>query len=190
MGLPPVGVAAFGLWLAACGAGSGWSGPPQVAEQPQIVEAIRRYYESNAAEQNNACSALSMSVTRIDVVSDSPDTLVLDVSSVSEDVRWNLYRENQLLRQRWHWYRFVGLDGPWCFAADGPPIIEAALTVRSDAPYACKGGVCGTCRAKLVEGTVRMDTNYALEPDEVERGYVLTCQSHPTSERVVLDYDA
>jgi ring-1,2-phenylacetyl-CoA epoxidase subunit PaaE len=75
-------------------------------------------------------------------------------------------------------------------APDGPPIIEAALTVRSDAPYACKGGVCGTCRAKLVEGTVRMDTNYALEPDEVERGYVLTCQSHPTSPRVVLDYDA
>jgi ring-1,2-phenylacetyl-CoA epoxidase subunit PaaE len=75
-------------------------------------------------------------------------------------------------------------------AADGPPIIEAALTVRSDAPYACKGGVCGTCRAKLVDGEVRMDTNYALEPDEVERGYVLTCQSHPTTDRVVLDYDA
>jgi len=75
-------------------------------------------------------------------------------------------------------------------APDGPPIIEAALTVRSDAPYACKGGVCGTCRARLDEGTVRMDANYALEPDEVERGYVLTCQSHPTSERVVLDYDA
>ncbi len=75
-------------------------------------------------------------------------------------------------------------------APDGPPIIEAALTVRSDAPYACKGGVCGTCRARLDEGTVRMDSNYALEPDEVERGYVLTCQSHPTSERVVLDYDA
>jgi ring-1,2-phenylacetyl-CoA epoxidase subunit PaaE len=73
---------------------------------------------------------------------------------------------------------------------DGPPIVEAALTVRSDAPYACKGGVCGTCRARLTEGSVRMDTNYALEPDEVERGYVLTCQSHPTSDRVVLDYDA
>lgn len=75
-------------------------------------------------------------------------------------------------------------------AADGPPIVEAALTVRSDAPFACKGGVCGTCRAKLLEGEVRMDTNYALEPDEVERGYVLTCQSHPTTDRVVLDYDA
>jgi ring-1,2-phenylacetyl-CoA epoxidase subunit PaaE len=75
-------------------------------------------------------------------------------------------------------------------AADGPPILEAALAMRSDAPYACRGGVCGTCRAKLIDGDVRMDTNYALEPDEVDRGYVLTCQSHPTSDRVVLDYDA
>ena len=75
-------------------------------------------------------------------------------------------------------------------ARGGQPIVEAATTVRPDVPYACKGGVCGTCRAKLLEGTVAMDTNYALEPDEIERGYVLTCQSHPTSDRVVLDYDA
>lgn len=70
------------------------------------------------------------------------------------------------------------------------PVLDAVLRVRADAPYACRGGVCGTCRAKLVEGTVAMDTNYALEPDEVEAGYVLTCQSHPTSDEVVLDYDA
>ncbi|MGH3497657.1 MAG: 1,2-phenylacetyl-CoA epoxidase subunit PaaE [Nocardioidaceae bacterium] len=75
-------------------------------------------------------------------------------------------------------------------APDGPPIIEYALEVRPDAPYACKGGVCGTCRAKLLDGSVRMETNYALEPDEVEDGYVLTCQSHPTSDTVTLDYDA
>jgi ring-1,2-phenylacetyl-CoA epoxidase subunit PaaE len=73
---------------------------------------------------------------------------------------------------------------------DGVGILEAALAVRSDLPFACRGGVCGTCRAKLVEGTVEMDVNYALEPDEIENGYVLTCQSHPTSERVVVDYDA
>jgi ring-1,2-phenylacetyl-CoA epoxidase subunit PaaE len=73
---------------------------------------------------------------------------------------------------------------------DGVPVLEAALTVRSDAPYACKGGVCGTCRAKVVEGSVEMDQNWALEPDEVDKGYVLTCQSHPTSETLVLDYDA
>ena len=73
---------------------------------------------------------------------------------------------------------------------DDVAVLEAALRVRPDLPFACKGGVCGTCRAKVVEGSVAMDVNYALEPEEVERGYVLTCQSHPTSERVVLDYDA
>ena len=72
---------------------------------------------------------------------------------------------------------------------DDVPVLEAALRVRADLPFACKGGVCGTCRARLVEGTVAMDANYALEPEEIERGYVLTCQSHPTSERVVLDFD-
>jgi ring-1,2-phenylacetyl-CoA epoxidase subunit PaaE len=73
---------------------------------------------------------------------------------------------------------------------DGPSVLEAALAVRPDLPFACKGGVCGTCRARLVEGSVAMDANWALEPDEIDRGYVLTCQSHPTTERVVLDYDA
>ena len=62
--------------------------------------------------------------------------------------------------------------------------------MRADVPFACRGGVCGTCRARLVEGEVAMDENYALEPDEIEHGYVLTCQSHPTTERVVVDYDA
>lgn len=69
-------------------------------------------------------------------------------------------------------------------------ILNAALRVRSDVPFACAGGVCGTCRAKLVTGTVDMDENYALEPEELERGYVLTCQSHPTSDAVTVDYDA
>jgi ring-1,2-phenylacetyl-CoA epoxidase subunit PaaE len=71
----------------------------------------------------------------------------------------------------------------------GAPVLDAVLAVRSDAPFACRGGVCGTCRARLVEGTVRMDQHYALEDEEIESGVVLTCQSHPTSERVVLDYD-
>lgn len=71
----------------------------------------------------------------------------------------------------------------------GEHVLEAMLRVRGDAPYACKGGVCGTCRAHLSEGSVVMDANWALEPDEIERGYVLTCQSRPTSDRLVLDYD-
>ena len=68
-------------------------------------------------------------------------------------------------------------------------ILNAALRVRPDTPFACAGGVCGTCRARVVDGDVRMTENYALEPDEIDAGYVLTCQSHPTSERVVVDYD-
>ena len=68
-------------------------------------------------------------------------------------------------------------------------ILNAALRVRSDVPFACTGGVCGTCRARLLEGKVQMTENYALEPDELERGYVLTCQSHPKTHKVVVDYD-
>lgn len=68
-------------------------------------------------------------------------------------------------------------------------VLSAALRVRADVPFACAGGVCGTCRARLVEGTVRMAENFALEPDEIERGYVLTCQSRPTSPAVTIDYD-
>ncbi|MEJ1087141.1 1,2-phenylacetyl-CoA epoxidase subunit PaaE [Microbacterium sp. Mu-80] len=68
-------------------------------------------------------------------------------------------------------------------------VLNAALRVRPDAPFACSGGVCGTCRARVLDGSVTMTENYALEPDEIERGYVLTCQSHPTSDRLVVDYD-
>jgi ring-1,2-phenylacetyl-CoA epoxidase subunit PaaE len=68
-------------------------------------------------------------------------------------------------------------------------VLDAALRVRSELPYSCKGGVCSTCRAKLVKGEVRMAANWALEPDELAAGYVLTCQSSPTSDRLVVDYD-
>jgi ring-1,2-phenylacetyl-CoA epoxidase subunit PaaE len=67
-------------------------------------------------------------------------------------------------------------------------VLDAVLAVRADAPYACKGGVCGTCRARCVSGSVEMDVNYALEPDELAAGVVLTCQSHPTSDEVRLEY--
>ena len=69
-------------------------------------------------------------------------------------------------------------------------LLNAALRVRSDVPFACAGGVCGTCRAKLVEGDVDMAENYALEADEVKAGYILTCQSRPTTPNIVLDFDA
>lgn len=69
-------------------------------------------------------------------------------------------------------------------------ILDATLRARPDAPYSCTGGVCGTCRARLVSGEVTMDRNYALEPEEVAAGVILACQSHPVTAEVELDYDA
>ena len=68
-------------------------------------------------------------------------------------------------------------------------ILDAAVRQSADLPYACKGGVCATCRAKLVEGKVEMEVCYALEQDEIDAGYILTCQSIPLSEKVVVDFD-
>ena len=76
----------------------------------------------------------------------------------------------------------------------GTPILDGAQRVRPDLPFACKGGVCGTCRALLVEGEVTMRRNYALEQDELDAGYILTCQalplSGPASDTITVDYDA
>ena len=68
-------------------------------------------------------------------------------------------------------------------------ILDAAQKIGLDVPYACKGGVCCTCKAKVLEGTVEMDVNYALEQDELDSGYILTCQAHPTSETVIVTFD-
>jgi ring-1,2-phenylacetyl-CoA epoxidase subunit PaaE len=72
---------------------------------------------------------------------------------------------------------------------DGPSLLDAALQQGADLPFACKGGVCATCRAKLTEGKVEMDNNYALEAEELQQGFILTCQSHPLTERIVVDFD-
>lgn len=72
---------------------------------------------------------------------------------------------------------------------DGENILDAAQRAGADLPFACKGGVCCTCKARVLEGTARMEVNYALEADEVEAGYILTCQSHPTSEKLVVSFD-
>jgi ring-1,2-phenylacetyl-CoA epoxidase subunit PaaE len=67
--------------------------------------------------------------------------------------------------------------------------LDAALQQGADLPYACKGGVCSTCKAKLVSGEVDMEVNYALEPDELAANFILTCQAHPRTETVVVDFD-
>jgi ring-1,2-phenylacetyl-CoA epoxidase subunit PaaE len=68
-------------------------------------------------------------------------------------------------------------------------ILDAALKQGADLPFACKGGMCCTCKAKLLEGGVEMDVHWGLEHEEVEQGYILTCQSHPKTEKVVVDFD-
>jgi len=86
----------------------------------------------------------------------------------------------------------VILDGAeidFDLAYDSQAILDAALERGADLPYSCKGGVCRTCLAKLEKGSVRMDVNYALEPGEIEAGFILTCQSHPTSDECIVNYD-
>ncbi len=86
----------------------------------------------------------------------------------------------------------VKLDGrsfDFDLGFNGENILDAALKQGADLPFACKGGVCCTCKAKLLEGEVEMDVNWGLEHEEVEQGFILTCQSHPTSEKVVVDFD-
>jgi len=86
----------------------------------------------------------------------------------------------------------VNLDGrsfDFDLGFNGENILDAALKQGADLPFACKGGVCCTCKAKLLEGEVEMDVNWGLEHEEVEQGFILTCQSHPVTEKVVVDFD-
>ena len=86
----------------------------------------------------------------------------------------------------------VTLDGAtrsFFMPREGKSLLDAALENHIDAPYACKAGVCSTCRAKVIEGETEMLTNHALEDYEVRLGYVLTCQARPMSARVVASYD-
>ena len=106
-------------------------------------------------------------------------------------------------------HQFGDVDGLWAavleHAAPAGPLLgdstaaDVAVRVREvvdllwaglDLPWSCRGGMCCTCRAKVTDGAVEMATNYSLQPWETEAGFVLTCQSHPTTERLGIDYDA
>lgn len=86
----------------------------------------------------------------------------------------------------------IKLDGrsfDFDLAFNKESILDAALSQGADLPFACKGGVCCTCKAKVIEGEVEMDVHWGLEQDEIEKGFILTCQSHPVTEKVVIDFD-
>jgi ring-1,2-phenylacetyl-CoA epoxidase subunit PaaE len=82
-----------------------------------------------------------------------------------------------------------GMQREFLFSREQPSILDAASEAGLEVPFSCTSGVCGTCRCKLLEGKVRMERNFALDKKEVAAGYVLACQSHPTTERVVLSFD-
>ncbi len=82
-----------------------------------------------------------------------------------------------------------GLEREISFAKGQPSILDAASAAGLEVPYSCTSGVCGTCRAKLIEGDVRMERNFALDKSDLARGFVLTCQAHPLTDRVVLSFD-
>lgn len=82
-----------------------------------------------------------------------------------------------------------GDDFEFQLSSDGETILEAAINEGADVPFSCKGGVCCVCKAKVIEGKAYMDSNSSLSDDEVEQGYILTCQAHPGSEDLVVDFD-
>jgi ring-1,2-phenylacetyl-CoA epoxidase subunit PaaE len=83
-----------------------------------------------------------------------------------------------------------GIETNFELKTDDSSILDAAIEAGVDAPFSCKGAVCCTCRAKIIEGEVKMDANFALTDAEVAEGFILTCQSHPLTEKVIIDYDA
>ena len=82
-----------------------------------------------------------------------------------------------------------GLRREISFTKGQPSLLDAASAAGLEVPFSCTSGVCGTCRAKVIEGQVRMERNFALDRKEVAAGFVLTCQAHPLTDRVVLSFD-
>ncbi|MFK8103212.1 MAG: 1,2-phenylacetyl-CoA epoxidase subunit PaaE [Saprospiraceae bacterium] len=113
----------------------------------------------------------------------SPDKPATTVKTVKKDTKKNAGKACKVS---------IRVDGDITeldLAYDGESILDAALKKGADLPFACKGGVCCTCRAKVVEGEVEMDVNYALEEEEVAAGFILTCQAHPRTDKVFIDFD-
>jgi ring-1,2-phenylacetyl-CoA epoxidase subunit PaaE len=123
----------------------------------------------------------------------SPDRIFIERFTTGPVSAEQLAREEALQQKAQGTQITVTLDGrrsKISFNAEKGNILESVQAAGLPAPYACKGGVCSTCRAKVLSGTVTMKKNYGLSDEEVAQGYVLTCQSVPTSEDVVLSYDA
>ncbi len=110
------------------------------------------------------------------------NSVVAEVSGIETKTGGNVNAKVKVLQ--------YGIETEFNLETTGISVLEAAIEAGVDAPFSCKGAVCCTCRAKVLEGKVKMSANFALTDAEVEEGFILTCQSHPITERVVIDYDA
>lgn len=133
-----------------------------------------------------------------------PEQMILDVKESTlkrglseKNIHFELFgttivRETTVSNKEIHsQVRVIIDDDAFEYIIDSPSqnVLDAGIDAGADLPYSCKGGVCCTCKAKIVEGAVTMDINYALTDEEVEQGYILTCQSHPTTERLIVTFD-
>ena len=136
-----------------------------------MIFAVKKFLESKGVESNKIHFELFTTPTR-------KNTKIYTAVTVQEDVGSEIIVKSD------------GRSFNFKLDYDSNNILDAALAQGADLPFACKGGVCTTCRAKLIEGKVEMEANYGLEPDEVKAGFILTCQSHPRSKKVVVDFDS
>ncbi len=133
-----------------------------------------------------------------------PEQMILDIKDVSlrrgvadKGVHFELFgttivhEKTAELKDVHSQVRVIIDDDEFEFTIDSPEqnVLDAGIEAGADLPYSCKGGVCCTCKAKILEGAATMDVNYALTEEEVANGYILTCQSHPTTEKLVVSFD-
>ncbi|HRO76756.1 MAG TPA: FAD-binding oxidoreductase [Crocinitomicaceae bacterium] len=157
------------------------------------------------AKRYNALWDAFLKDTKVDeVFVCGPEQMILDVKESSlkrglsdKNVHFELFgttivREKAVSTKEIHSQVCVIIDDDaFEYVIDSPSqnVLDAGIDAGADLPYSCKGGVCCTCKAKIVEGAATMDINYALTDEEVAQGYILTCQSHPTTERLIVTFD-
>jgi ring-1,2-phenylacetyl-CoA epoxidase subunit PaaE len=136
-----------------------------------MIQAVNDFFKSKVLSETNIHFELfTTPVTNIPEIDHSSDSPIEDITSAvtviidDEEFEFNL-------------------------KSTGKNILQAAQDADADVPFSCKGGVCCTCRAKVMEGKAVMDLNYSLEPEEVEEGFILTCQAHPVTEKIVVSFD-
>ncbi len=138
----------------------------------EMIFSIKNYLEQLGVEKNKIFFELFSSVTN---TSKQSNTVASSNKNFSDSSKIYL--------------KLDGISTDFDLPFSGPSILNMAISLGIELPFACKAGVCCTCKAKLLEGEVSMDAVYGLEPEEIDQGYILTCQSHPITKKIVIDFD-